>query len=225
MEGTFIWWSRFCSKVGGSMKKVATAMLLGALGTTANAVELEGSIGGVSNYVWRGATQTNGNPAVQGYIAASTEGGFYANAWGSKVDFDDDTTAEVDITLGYGNDINDKISYDVGYIRYSYTGDDVDFGDDAQEIYGTLNIGPLSGTVYRDLDSNDNYYAGAVSVSDIVDLPLDVSGFIGRNADSNMDAGIVLGKSFKDIGISYTWTYSEDDVDDSSHSIGIAYNF
>jgi uncharacterized protein (TIGR02001 family) len=207
------------------MKKIATAMLLGAIGTTANAVEIDGSAGVVSNYVWRGATQSAGNPALQGYIGLTTEKGFYANAWGSQVDYDDDTTAEIDLTVGYSNDINDKVSYDVGYIKYTYTGDDLKIGDDIQEIYGTLSVGPVSGTVYRDIDNDSNYYSGSVSVSDIIDMPLDLSGFVGRNADSNMDAGIALGKDFNKVNVSYTWTWSEDDVDDSTHSVGVAYNF
>ncbi len=200
-------------------------MLLGAIGTTANAVEIDGSAGVVSNYVWRGATQSAGNPALQGYIGLTTEKGFYANAWGSQVDYDDDTTAEIDLTVGYSNDINDKVSYDVGYIKYTYTGDDLKIGDDIQEIYGTLSVGPVSGTVYRDIDNDSNYYSGSVSVSDIIDMPLDLSGFVGRNADSNMDAGIALGKDFNKVNVSYTWTWSEDDVDDSTHSVGVAYNF
>ena len=216
----------FYSEMGErSMKKIATAMLLGAIGTTANAVEIDGSAGVVSNYVWRGATQSAGNPALQGYIGLTTEKGFYANAWGSQVDYDDDTTAEIDLTVGYSNDINDKVSYDVGYIKYTYTGDDLKIGDDIQEVYGTLSLGPVSGTIYRDLDNDSNYYAGSVSVSDIVDMPLDLSGFVGRNADSNMDAGIALGKDFNKVNVSYTWTWSEDDIDDSTHSLGVAYNF
>ena len=226
MEGTFIWWSRFCSEVGESMKKIAIAMLLGATGA-ANAVEIDGSAGVNSNYVWRGATQSDGKPVLQGSIGLTTEKGFYANAWGSQVDYNDDTTAEIDLTVGFSNDINETISYDVGYVRYSYLGDDVEFGDDAQEIYGTLSVGPLSGTIYRDIDNDSNYYAGSVSISDIVDIPFDVSGFVGRNADSNMDAGVILGNNFIDdkINVSYSWTWSEDDVDDSTHSLGIAYNF
>ena len=226
MEGTFIWWSRFCSEVGESMKKMVVAMLLGATGA-ANAVEINGSAGVNSNYVWRGATQSDGKPVLQGSIGLATEKGFYANAWGSQVDYNDDTTAEIDLTVGFSNDINETISYDVGYVRYSYLGDDVEFGDDAQEIYGTLSVGPLSGTIYRDIDNDSNYYAGSVSISDIVDIPFDVSGFVGRNADSNMDAGVILGNNFIDdkINVSYSWTWSEDDVDDSTHSLGIAYNF
>lgn len=201
-------------------------MLLGATGA-ANAVEINGSAGVNSNYVWRGATQSDGKPVLQGSIGLATEKGFYANAWGSQVDYNDDTTAEIDLTVGFSNDINETISYDVGYVRYSYLGDDVEFGDDAQEIYGTLSVGPLSGTIYRDIDNDSNYYAGSVSISDIVDIPFDVSGFVGRNADSNMDAGVILGNNFIDdkINVSYSWTWSEDDVDDSTHSLGIAYNF
>jgi len=208
------------------MKKIAIAMLLGATGA-ANAVEINGSAGVNSNYVWRGATQSDGKPVLQGSIGLATEKGFYANAWGSQVDYNDDTTAEIDLTVGFSNDINETISYDVGYVRYSYLGDDVEFGDDAQEIYGTLSVGPLSGTIYRDIDNDSNYYAGSVSISDIVDIPFDVSGFVGRNADSNMDAGVILGNNFIDdkINVSYSWTWSEDDVDDSTHSLGIAYNF
>ena len=201
-------------------------MLLGATGA-ANAVEINGSAGVNSNYVWRGATQSDGKPVLQGSIGLATEKGFYANAWGSQVDYNDDTTAEIDLTVGFSNDINETISYDVGYVRYSYLGDDVEFGDDAQEIYGTLSVGPLSGTIYRDIDNDSNYYAGSVSISDIVDMPFDVSGFVGRNADSNMDAGVIIGNDFIDdkINVSYSWTWSEDDVDDSTHSLGIAYNF
>lgn len=208
------------------MKKMVVAMLLGATGA-ANAVEINGSAGVNSNYVWRGATQSDGKPVLQGSIGLATEKGFYANAWGSQVDYNDDTTAEIDLTVGFSNDINETISYDVGYVRYSYLGDDVEFGDDAQEIYGTLSVGPLSGTIYRDIDNDSNYYAGSVSISDIVDMPFDVSGFVGRNADSNMDAGVILGNNFIDdkINVSYSWTWSEDDVDDSTHSLGIAYNF
>ena len=212
------------------MKKqiLATAMLLGATTGAAHAVEFNGSAGVTSNYVWRGTTQSDGKPALQGSVGLSTEKGFHASAWGSQVDYNDDTTAEIDLTVGFSNDIKDTVvSYDVGYIRYSYTGDDVDFGDDIQEVYGTLSLGPVSGTIYRDLDNDSNYYAGSVSVSDIVDMPFDVSGFVGRNAESNMDAGITLGNDFIDdkINVSYTYTWTEEDVDDSTHALSISYNF
>ena len=205
------------------MKKVIIGLIALLATSTASAFEFEGSIGGVSNYVWRGATQSAGNAAVQGSIGIE-HGGLYANAWGSQVDYNDDTDAEVDLTVGYSNSVK-MISYDVGYVRYSYIGDEVDFGEDAQEIYFGLALGPISGTIYRDIDNDSNYYAGALSVNEIVELPIDISGFIGRNADSMMDAGVTISKSIKGFDVGYTYTWSEEDIEDSTHSVGIFYTF
>ena len=165
------------------MKKVIIGLIALLFAGSASAFEFEGSIGGVSNYVWRGATQTAGNAAIQGSIGIE-HGGLYANAWGSQVDY-----------------------------------------NDAQEIYFGLALGPISGTIYRDIDNDSNYYAGALSVNDIVELPIDISGFIGRNADSNMDAGVTIGKNIKGFDVGYTYTWSEEDVEDSTHSVGIFYTF
>ena len=79
----------------------------------------------------------------------------------------------------------------------------------------------------RDMDNETSYYAGSVAISDIVGLPFDVAAFAGRDDNSDMDAGITLGNSFIDdkINVSYSWTWSETDVEDSSHSIGVFYTF
>lgn len=209
------------------MKKLAFATVLGLMSSTAYAVEFDGSAGVSSNYVWRGATQSDGKPVLQGSFGVSTEGGLYANAWGSQVDYGDDTTAEIDVAVGFTNDINEVVSYDVGYIKYAYTGDDVSFKDDVAEVYGTLSLGPVSGTVFRDMDNETSYYAGSVAISDILGIPFDAGVFAGRNDNSDMDAGITLGNSFIDdkINVSYSYTWSETDVEDSAHSLGIFYTF
>jgi|TARA_R100000084_G_scaffold33637_1_gene13296 uncharacterized protein (TIGR02001 family) len=211
------------------MKKLLILTIIGiALFATlpANAVEFEGSVGAVSNYIWRGTTQSAGNPAIQASVGLTTEKGFYVNAWGSQVDYNDDTTAEIDLTAGFGNTIGDtNISYDVGYIRYSYTGDDLEWGDDAQEVYGTLGLGPISGTIYRDIDMDTNFYVGAVSVSDIVDMPIDLSAYISRNDASDLGAGVTVGKTFKSFDVSYSYIWNERDDEDSNHSVGLSYNF
>lgn len=208
---------------GGKMKKVIIGLMALLVAGSASAIEFEGSIGGVSNYVWRGATQSAGNAAVQGSIGIE-HGGIYANAWGSQVDYNDDTKAEFDLTAGYSNNIK-MLSYDVGYVRYSYAGDDVDFGDDAHEVYFGLGLGPISGTIYRDIDNDSNYYAGALSVNEIVELPIDISGFLGRNADSMMDAGVSVSKNINGFEVGYTYTWSEEDIEDSTHAVGIFYTF
>ena len=51
--------------------------------------EITGNASVVSDYNWRGITQTAGDPAIQGGIDYAHDSGFYAGAWGSNVDFGD----------------------------------------------------------------------------------------------------------------------------------------
>lgn len=88
------------------------------------------NVGVVSNYVFRGITQTAGAPAVQGGMDLAHTSGFYAGLWGSNVSWIADSgavgsgsvTMELDTYLGYKASITDDVGYDVGYVRYNYLG-------------------------------------------------------------------------------------------------------
>lgn len=209
------------------MKKVTTAMLLGAMTatTTAHAVEVEGTAGAVSNYVWRGATQTMGNSAVQGSFSVTSDSGLYGSVWGSQVDYDDDTTGEFDLSFGFKKDINETVSLDMGYIKYAFSGDELKIDDEPSEVYVGLNVGPVSGMIYSDLDTQDKYYATSVAFSDIVNMPFNASAFAGRTESGILDTGVSVSKDFDKFSISYTYTWSEEDYEDSAHSVGLFYNF
>lgn len=74
----------------------------------------------VSNYVFRGISQTRNLPAIQGGLTYSFPIGVYANMWGSNVKFDDtDATIEIDGILGYNKSI-DNFTFDVNVARYFY---------------------------------------------------------------------------------------------------------
>jgi uncharacterized protein (TIGR02001 family) len=82
-------------------KGVATGALLSAsvltMGT-AFAQEpwtFSANIGAVSNYMWRGVTQTGDQAAVQGGIDVGHDSGFYAGTWLSNVDFDEGSSESV----------------------------------------------------------------------------------------------------------------------------------
>ena len=47
------------------------------------------NIGAVSNYIWRGVTQTGDGAAIQGGLDVSHESGFYVGTWASNIDWDD----------------------------------------------------------------------------------------------------------------------------------------
>jgi hypothetical protein len=64
-----------------SMVTMSTAMAEGPWDFSAN-------IGVVSNYIWRGASQTGDEAAIQGGLDVSHESGFYAGTWASNIDWD-----------------------------------------------------------------------------------------------------------------------------------------
>lgn len=96
-----------------------TAALFTAGAANAQAApEVAWNIGVVSDYVFRGYTQTDEEPALQGGVDA-TIGAFYVGAWASNVDFGDDTDAEVDIYGGYRGEAG-GFGFDVGVVGYGY---------------------------------------------------------------------------------------------------------
>ena len=123
---------------------ISKSMIAAALFASAGVAqaELSANIATVSNYYFRGITQTSDNAAIQGGIDYSHESGLYAGTWLSNIDFGGKENAEVDLYAGFGNDIGDTgFSYDVGIIYYWYPGaggeqqgDDIDYA----ELYGSL---------------------------------------------------------------------------------------
>ncbi|NEV62699.1 TorF family putative porin [Thiorhodococcus minor] len=107
------------------------------------------NIGVVSNYIWRGQTQTDNQPAVQGGLDYAHESGFSAGTWLSNVNFGDDTNYEWDIYAGFGGAINDDLSYDLSVVYYAYPdGRDTDFAEiGASASYRWLTAG-IAYTVY-----------------------------------------------------------------------------
>jgi uncharacterized protein (TIGR02001 family) len=83
------------------------------------------NVGVVSDYLFRGVSQTHGKPALQGGIDYAHPSGFYVGAWGSNITWVKDWLGkgriEVDVYGGFKQTVGD-FSYDVGYITYNYPG-------------------------------------------------------------------------------------------------------
>lgn len=99
----------------------ATLTLSALLSSPSFAIEgLSANVGLTSNYLWRGVSQTDDKPAVSGGIDYAMDSGWYAGAWVSNVDFGDDASHEFDWYFGYGGELGNGLSYDLGYIYYAY---------------------------------------------------------------------------------------------------------
>ncbi|QFT76967.1 TorF family putative porin [Erythrobacter sp. THAF29] len=162
---------------------------------TANSVEGESgftfsaNIAFATEYRFRGVALTDGEFAVQGGFDIAHESGFYVGTWASNLD---ETTvgygsAELDVYGGWGGNLTDGVSADVGVIAYLYP--DAGPGDfDYVEFYGSLTfgLGPAEltgGIAYApdqdSLGSTDNLYLYADVGVGIPDTPITVTGHIG----------------------------------------------
>ena len=142
------------------MKKLIPAATLGAAALTASIAQagVTANIGVTSNYLWRGLTQTDDRPAIQGGIDYAHDSGFYVGTWTSNVDFGT-TGFELDLYGGWGGEFG-GFSLDLGYIQYMYPAQNRTEAADFGEIYGNLGWGPLSTGIYYTVFSQDFDDAG-----------------------------------------------------------------
>lgn len=123
----------------------AAALLLTAGAASAQASpEVAWNAAVASDYVFRGFSQTNEDPTLQGGVDA-TIGAFYVGAWASNVDFGDDTDAEIDIYGGYRGETG-GFAFDVGVVAYAYVGAPAGADYDYLEFKGAVSraIGPAT---------------------------------------------------------------------------------
>ena len=124
--------------------------------------EFESNVALSSEYMWRGMTQTDGQPAVSGGFDMSGESGAYFGVWGSNVEYGDDATMELDYYLGYAGELDNGLNYDIGYLLYDFPGADYD----AEEIYLGLGYSYFGFTYYAGQDDIDDTMEFSVSLGE-----------------------------------------------------------
>jgi uncharacterized protein (TIGR02001 family) len=140
------------------MKKIVTplmlAMSLAAAGSAfAQAAPAEPestlsfNVGGVTEYRYRGISQTRKDPALQGGADYADKSGAYVGVWASSIKWIKDaggkSNAEVDLYGGYKFAVGDY-AYDVGFLRYEYSGNALPVSANTNELYGAVTVGPVT---------------------------------------------------------------------------------
>jgi uncharacterized protein (TIGR02001 family) len=128
------------AKASATLAALSLAMLVcsGALAQTpAPAAKPEpeftftGNVGLFSQYVFRGLTQTNEKPAVQGGFDLAHKSGFYLGTWASNINWVADfvpppnsvsASMEWDFYGGYKGSLPADFGYDLGVLYYWYPG-------------------------------------------------------------------------------------------------------
>ena len=215
---------------------IAASLLAGATATTVQAAEISANVALVSDYRFRGISQSDESIALQGGFDLGFDNGIYIGTWGSTVDFDNaddfDGSLELDYYVGWGMDIGENSAIDVGYLYYDYPGDDGDEGD-YQELYGSfswrdLTVGmAYSDDYYGETDTFFYYYAGySLGLGENLSLDFHLGyndlekegGFLGTDEASYIDysVGITWSVMGVDLGAAYVGTdLDEEDVFDT----------
>lgn len=190
-----------------------------------------------SDYVFRGVSQTQEDPALQAGLNFEHESGFYAGIWGSSVDFvdenapaadEDGANVEIDAILGYAFDINDDWAADISAVQYFYPGTNDGIDYDYLEFIGAVTWNDfITGKVGYSLDVFNSDETGVwIGLSASHDLPwwgLSINGEVGNydidggNDDgsnfSYMNYGLGLSKSFGPLTTSIGWSDTDKDGD------------
>lgn len=180
----------------------------------------------VSDYVFRGISQSDENFAIQGGFDIGHESGLYTGVWASSIDFNDGDEAniEIDIYGGYGGEVHD-ISYDVGAIYYAYPGANSSLNYDFWEAYGSLgyDFGAASATVGVSYSPEFFGDAGDAVYTHLgVDVPLPhdftLSGGVGYQeidkGENYTDWNLTVGYDWRDVN--FFVSYTDTDLDEPS---------
>lgn len=136
------------SKTRKTSKFLAPSLLAICLLPPLAQAGISGNVALTSDYVFRGVSQTDEDPALQGGFEYAHDSGFYAGAWGSNISWlsdipgDISSSLELDGYLGYRGKAGDNLAWDVGVLTYYYPGEFPDGFSraDTTELYlgGTL---------------------------------------------------------------------------------------
>jgi uncharacterized protein (TIGR02001 family) len=159
-----------------------------------------------SEYFFRGLSQTDDAPALQGGLDYNVDlgksgVGAYLGVWGSNVDFNegpgiDGATVEIDLYGGLTGEIgNTGLGWDAGVIYYAYPGAQTSLNYDFVEVMGALSYDFDVASASLSVNYSPDYTAGSgdaiytkFGVSVPVMKKVDIGAYVGRQVIDNNTA-------------------------------------
>lgn len=172
-----------------------------------------------SDYVLRGISQTDNNPAAQGEAIWRHSGGFYAGGFVSTQDIpNNDSHVRADAFAGVAGEDESGFRFDAGGRAYSNAFVSPGQSRDAfWELYGTIGYAFADFTLAHDFDNKDSYAKLAFNWDVGSGVRVDahagryfIKGEAGLGDDYN-DFGIGVGKTFASLDARMALTYSDQD--------------
>jgi uncharacterized protein (TIGR02001 family) len=176
------------------------------------------NIGAVTEYRYRGISQTRLKPALQGGIDYADPSGFYIGTWASTIkwikDAGGDAGVEIDVYGGYKTEVAKGLTLDVGLLQYVYPSNKLNPSANTLEVYGALTYGPVTAkysqsttNLFGFADSKSSGYFDVTANFDLGD-GLTLSPHVGHqtvkrnSAASYTDYSLTLAKDFSGLVLS-----------------------
>jgi uncharacterized protein (TIGR02001 family) len=202
-------------KFFGSSLLCIAAALPGAAFAQAADWSISGNLGLFSDYRFRGMSQTDYGPALQGGFDVAHKSGFYVGNWNSNVEqlLYNGASLEMDFYGGYKGSVG-EFGYDLGAIYYYYpkTGAGGTTKIDNTELYVGGSFGPLSVKYYHAIsdffsipDSKNSYY---IDVGATYDLGggFGVNAHVGYQKVKGLPSGSIDDNTDYRIGVTYDYS-------------------
>lgn len=231
-----------------SGRRFALSFLAACLAPLAAQAGVSGNVSLTSDYVFRGVSQTDEDPALQGGFEYAHDSGFYAGAWGSNISWlsdipgDISSSLELDGYAGYRGSAGDTFAYDVGVLTYYYPGEFPDGFSraDTTELYLGGTVTPVENLslglkysyslteLFGYVDSKGSGYLDAsVNWTFSPGWTLNVHGgkqWIEENEDFEYtDWKLGVTKAF-DNGLSVAAAWTDTDADDALYTNALGHN-
>jgi len=197
-----------------------SALALATLAPAAQA-EITANVALTTDYVWRGVSQNQEDPALQGGFDYAHDSGFYLGVWGSNVNFGGAST-ELDLYGGWGTEFESGLGIDFGIIRYAYVGSDIASDNDFTEYYAGISYGGFGFTYSLGDEFGDQFEASYGFDFERVSLAAAVGNYdVNDDGNDYTYYSIGISGSFggkSDLG--WDLTYWDTDLDDVEEAEG-----
>lgn len=133
-----------------------------------------------SDYIFRGISNSNRHPALQGGVDYVHTSGWYAGSWVSSVDFNDggEAKVEVDGYFGHAGSVG-NLSWNAGWLAYVYPGAQQSLQYDSQKLLAGVQYDLSAAVIGLYFDRVKNVFgsgpANYLETSLVVPLRADVS--------------------------------------------------
>lgn len=193
-------------RAGAAPAAVMAAVLAApalAQGVPTGDVSLSGTVALVSDYRFRGVSQSGGDPAVQGSVTATHASGVYLGAWSSSISGGPAMgNVELDLYAGYSREVLPGFTADLGVTYYAYPGGRVGKAEYVEPYaslgttYGPARIKLGVNYAWRQaaLGNRDNLYLTSNLDIAVPTTPLTVAAHLGYQ-DGALAAPFVAGSA------------------------------